>query len=143
MLMNHGKLSLVDFQQLHFKDQVGIRRDHIAGTAGTVSIITRDEQLGFLPETHLSDSLVPTADDLPDTDCKLKRTATLVRRIKDRPILEVPTEVDVVVVIERKHEQKKQRLGSSQSCSSSGHEKNCEAKTNDLEMTTADPDRCC
>jgi len=65
----------VDAEQLHFEHQVGIRRNHGAGSARAIAEVRRNHQRAPAAHPHARDALVPPADDLACAERELERRA--------------------------------------------------------------------
>src|SRR5215467_9445976 len=69
-------------KQFNVEDQCGIRRYDAACTASPVAEFRRDDEGALAADLHGGDAFVPTGDDLPLTDGKLKRLATIDRAVE-------------------------------------------------------------
>lgn len=62
------ELHLVDLDELDLKGQVGVLRDDWWISASTIAIVGGDLQDSLLTKRHLWDTLIPTLNDLFNTD---------------------------------------------------------------------------
>lgn len=81
-------------QQLDLKGQGGVGWNDSGVAAASVGVIRRTDQLGFLTNRHLSNSLVPTADDLATANLEAEGLSPGARRIKHGSIVQRSGVVD-------------------------------------------------
>ena len=78
-----GRRLCIDPQQLHFKQQIRIRRnDSIPCPFFPVSQITGNVQNGLSSQTHQGDAFIPTANDFARSNVKRKGLSAIVGTIK-------------------------------------------------------------
>lgn len=68
---------LLEPQQFHVEGEHSVGRDYARVTHGSIGIVWRADQLGSLADTHLSDTLVPAANNFPFADAKLEWLAPI------------------------------------------------------------------
>jgi hypothetical protein len=67
-----------NFQQFHFEDQRGIRRDHAAGTARAVAKVWRDGELARAADLHALHAFVPAGNDLAAAEREVEGVVTIL-----------------------------------------------------------------
>jgi hypothetical protein len=65
--------------ELNFKVQSGIGWDQITGSCFAIGILRRANKLGYLTNTHLSDSLIPASDYFAFPKCKSEYSSFIPR----------------------------------------------------------------
>ena len=68
---------ILDGDQFHIKDQIGVGRDILAGTSAAVSQWGRDEESAFFPKLHAGHAFIPPLDNLSPTEGEDKRCASV------------------------------------------------------------------
>lgn len=66
-----------NLEELHLKLQIGMGRNDIAGTLCAVAIVGRNVENGRFTEAHLHHPLVPTANDLSNSNLEGKGLAAI------------------------------------------------------------------
>ncbi len=84
-----GGSELLHAQQLHFKDQRRVGRNHTAGTARTVTQVRGNQEQPLATHLHRGHALVPARDHLAHTARELERLAPIDRAIEFRPLLPI------------------------------------------------------
>lgn len=69
--------SLVNANQFDIEDQGGIRRNQTWETSVTVSLVAWDGQFASFADTQLRNGIVPSLDDLTDTNGTLERLTSV------------------------------------------------------------------
>jgi hypothetical protein len=96
MVVHHSSWSanLVDTEELNVKDKSGVGGDEAGETSLAVAVVTGDGEHGSLAERELGDTLVPSSDDIADTNGGLEGLASISRRVKLLAVLQSAHVVD-------------------------------------------------
>ena len=84
-----------EVDKFNVKDESGIGWDHATGTCCSVSVIGWASEDGLLTLLELSDSLIPTTDDLAGANYELQGLAASSARVEDSSISQFAGVVDL------------------------------------------------
>ena len=84
-----------EIDKLDLEDESSVGWDNATGTCGTVAEGGRNGELGLLTLGELGDALVPSLDDLADTEHELNGLSTGDAGVKDLTILQGASVVDL------------------------------------------------
>ena len=84
----------LEIKELNIELKGGIWRDYTSSTSGTVGVIWRANQGGFLSLGKLSDTLVPSFDDLADTNLEVEWSTLLNGGVEDSAVLQSSVVMD-------------------------------------------------
>merc|ERR1719162_1911891 len=82
----NGESCSIDLEKLHLKCEIGISGNHAAGPSRAVAIFRRDLQDGFLSNTHLHHTDIPTLDHLTNPNLGLEGLATINTGVELLPV---------------------------------------------------------
>ena len=90
-----GAFGSVEVYKFNVKDESGIGWDHATGTCCSVSVIGWASEDGRLTLLELSDSLIPTTDDLAGANYELQGLAAISARVELSSISQFACVVDL------------------------------------------------
>src|SRR4029078_776362 len=77
-----------DAEEFHFKNESGIRWNHAAGAAGSISEIGRDDQFTLPSDLHAFHAFIPSLDDPPRAKRKRKWLTPINGAIELLPVFQ-------------------------------------------------------
>eukprot|EP00470_Lotharella_oceanica_P004759 CAMPEP_0170174548 /NCGR_PEP_ID=MMETSP0040_2-20121228/7778_1 /TAXON_ID=641309 /ORGANISM="Lotharella oceanica, Strain CCMP622" /LENGTH=144 /DNA_ID=CAMNT_0010416241 /DNA_START=106 /DNA_END=540 /DNA_ORIENTATION=- len=79
-----------NFEKFDLEVEISVGRDHIASTPCPIAVIAGDLEFGLLAQAHFHDTLIPSANDLSETNRELEGLPAVSAAVELGSVLESP-----------------------------------------------------